>query len=152
MDRTERIRPLIRDKLRSMGLELWDLEYHRAGRRSVLKVYVDKPSGVTISECAQASRDLSVMLDVEEFARGPYSLEVSSPGVDRPLVEERDYRRVVGRRVTLTLRESETDRSPVSGVLQSCENGVVSLCTDDQGDIDVPMARVKVGKVEVTFR
>ena len=151
MDRTEAIRPLIREKLRSMGLELWDLKYHQAGRRSVLRVFVDKPAGVTIGECEQASRDLSVMLDVEEFARGPYSLEVSSPGLDRPLVEERDFRRVIGRRVSLTMRESETDRAPVSGVLQSCADGVVSLYTDDRGVVDVPMARVKVGKVEVTF-
>jgi ribosome maturation factor RimP len=150
MDRTERIRPLIREKLRSMGLELWELKYHRAGRRSVLKVFIDRLGGVTIDDCEQASRDLAVMLDVEGFAQGPYALEVSSPGLDRPLVEERDFRRAVGRRVSITLREPE--QACISGVVRSCADGVVSLCSDEEGVVDVPMTRVKTGRVEVSFR
>ncbi|MFP4417547.1 MAG: ribosome maturation factor RimP, partial [Chitinispirillaceae bacterium] len=79
MDKLDRIRPLIEKKVQSLGLELYEIKYIRGGR-SILRVYIDKESGVTIDDCELVSNELSMLLDVEEFSRSPYTLEVSSPG------------------------------------------------------------------------
>ena len=83
----------------SLGMELVDVEYRREGRAMVLRLSVDRESGVNLDDCAQVSRELSEILDVEDFIEGYYTLEVSSPGLNRPLKKTADYERYRGRLV-----------------------------------------------------
>jgi ribosome maturation factor RimP len=151
MGTLEEITPVVERKLEAMGLELYDLKYHRAGRHSVLRVYIDKADGVTVGDCERASRELSVLLDVEEFSQAPYTLEVSSPGVDRPLRYERDFRRAVGREVTVELFEPRLEKKRLEGRVLSCEDGMVVLETQ-RGEVPVRLENVKSGKVELRFK
>lgn len=152
MSTVDDVSPEIERKLQSMGLELYELKYHRAGRHSVLKVFIDKPEGVTVDDCEQASRELSVLLDVEEFSNGPYSLEVSSPGIDRPLRSPQDFQRVRGRDVTVELTQPVGSRSRrLSGTVQSCTESTLVLACDGE-TIEVPLDTVKSSKIEVRFK
>jgi len=151
MGSADEVRPLVERKLLAMGFELYDLRYVEAGRHSVLRVYIDKPAGVTIDDCERVSKDLSVMLDVEEFSGGPYSLEVSSPGADRPLRTERDFRRAAGRGVVLELSQPVDGRMRVAGTVQRCADGVVEVAGDGRV-MTVPLTAVRSGKIEFSFK
>jgi ribosome maturation factor RimP len=88
----------------SLGMELVEIEYKREGRALVLRVYIDKPGGVNLDACADVSRELSAILDVEDVIPTRYLLEVSSPGLNRPLTKEADYLRYAGRLVKIRTR------------------------------------------------
>lgn len=152
MDDLGRVKPAIEEKLDSLGLELYGLRYFRAGSRFILRVFVDRPGGVKVSECEQASRDLSVLLDVEEFAKDKrYTLEVSSPGTDWPLREERDFRRVIGREVTLRFVTPVENSLSYSGQVISSEDGTVTL-RKNGSTIQVALGTIASGKIELKFK
>ncbi|GAB4322265.1 MAG: ribosome maturation factor RimP [Candidatus Zixiibacteriota bacterium] len=125
----------------SRGVELLELKYIRAGRRQIVRVIVDKVGGVTIDECADVSRRLSADLDMSDILDGRYTLEVSSPGVDRPLTTAADFRRKVGREVAVRINGD--------GEKEETIEGVIGQVTDDQvmiGDTPVPLKRIIEGK------
>lgn len=109
------------------GLSLWGLELASGPGRSVLRVFVDTPEGVTIDQCAQLSRDLSVLLDVEDPVPGRYSLEVSSPGLDRIFFRPGQMAAYLGQEVSLALREPEAGRRSLRGILLRVEGDTVVL-------------------------
>jgi ribosome maturation factor RimP len=94
-----RVTGLVEPLVASLGLELVDVEYRQEGRAMVLRLSVDREGGVSLDDCAQVSRELSEILDVEDFIQGYYTLEVSSPGLNRPLKKTADYERYRGRLV-----------------------------------------------------
>lgn len=151
MRAVDKVTPAIEDKLAKLGLELYELKYFRAGKRSVLRVFIDKPGGVTIDDCENASNELSMVLDVEGFSNRSYTLEVSSPGLDRPLTEERDFRRACGHDVALRLLEPLDGKRRVTGKLMECENEVLRLKKGDE-IIPVPLSNVQTGRVEISFK
>ncbi len=119
----------------SYGLEVFDVQFRREGHGMVLRVQIDRPGpaataeeSVSVDDCAHVSRDLSAILDVEDIVPAAYTLEVSSPGLDRPLRRADDYRRFAGRRAKLVMRE------PVDGqtYFKGCLGGL-----DDTGDAPV---------------
>lgn len=91
--------------VKTLDFELVDVELFGAGRHTVLRVYIDRSSGVTVDDCACVSQQLSAILDVEDRMEGPYTLEVSSPGLDRPLKKRDDFRRFAGEMVRIRTRE-----------------------------------------------
>ena len=133
------------------GYDLEDLRVAAAGKRSVVRVVVDKDGGVTLDDVADISRVVSDALDAEDEADPgllgtSYVLEVSSPGVDRPLTEPRHWRRNVGRLVTATLREG----GPVTGRITAADDDTVTL--DVAGSPrDLPYAELVKGLVQVEF-
>lgn len=98
------LRTLLEPSVRALGFELVDSELAGSGRNAVLRVYIDGPHGVTVDDCAQVSRQLSAILDVEDPFPERYVLEVSSPGLDRPLVRHEDFERFVGESVKVRMR------------------------------------------------
>lgn len=96
--------PLIEPVVAALGCELWGIEHMRRGHRSLLRLYIDSNRGVTLADCERVSREVTGVLDVEDPIRGPYDLEVSSPGVDRPLFTLTQLRRYIGKEVRLRLR------------------------------------------------
>jgi ribosome maturation factor RimP len=107
-------------------------ELPRSGGQSALKVYIDKPNGITLEDCRHVSEKVSVMLDVEDLISARYTLEVSSPGLDRPLLKEQDYVRFQGRRAKLRTRTAINGQRNFKGVLGHCQNGAVVLLEDDK--------------------
>jgi len=110
------------------GVELVEAELKGGGKARTLRVTIDKPGGVTHEDCANVSRDLSVVLDVEDAVPGgAYTLEVSSPGLDRSLRGAADYTRFVGSRLKLMTRDAVNGNRHFEGRLQGFENGVLTL-------------------------
>lgn len=111
------LRTLLEPGVKALGFELVDSELAGSGRNAVLRVYIDGPRGVTVDDCAQVSRQLSAILDVEDPFPERYVLEVSSPGLDRPLVKHEDFERFVGERVKVRMRMALEGRRNFKGRL-----------------------------------
>ena len=128
----EKVEYLLRGAVEEKGLELVHVQYLAQQRSPLLRVYIDKPGGVTLDDCQAVSRQASVLLDVEDLFSGRYVLEVSSPGLDRPLFRVEDYLRFSGREVRLTTREKIDSRRRFTGYLQGLRDGVVQLNCQDK--------------------
>ncbi|HWV38147.1 MAG TPA: ribosome maturation factor RimP [Vulgatibacter sp.] len=100
-DIAERVRELAEPVVEAEGMELVDVEYQREGPRWVLRLYIDKPSGVGLDDCQTVSRQIDKLLDVEDPIAPSYSLEVSSPGLERPLKKREHFERFAGRQVEI---------------------------------------------------
>jgi ribosome maturation factor RimP len=111
------------------GVELVEAELHGGGKARTLRVTIDKPEGVTHEDCANVSRDLGTVLDVEDALPSAYLLEVSSPGLDRKLLKARDYERFVGSRVKLMTRDPVNGNRHFDGRLESFSEGRIMLET-----------------------
>ncbi len=115
--------------MEAVGYELVDVVMAGRGASAVLRVYIDAPGGITVDDCADASRQISAVLDLEDPIAGQYALEVSSPGLDRPLVKPEHFERVVGQRVKVAMRDYHMGRRRFAGEL----TGV----TDEMAQVDV---------------
>lgn len=109
----EYIRPVLED----MGYELWGCQYITQGRSSLLRVYIDKPEGIGIEDCEAASLRISAALDVEDPISGNYRLEISSPGIPRPLFYSEQYQRYIGSEVEIKLIRSMSGKKKYTGVI-----------------------------------
>jgi ribosome maturation factor RimP len=101
----------------SEGLELVDVEFKPGRHRGLLRIFIDKEGGVTLNDCENVSRQLGAILDVEDVIKSAYVLEVSSPGLDRPLRTDRDYRRAMGRQIKINLVDDRGNSQQVTGKL-----------------------------------
>jgi ribosome maturation factor RimP len=111
-------------------VEVVDVELRGGGKARTLRITIDKPEGVTHEDCAMVSREVSTILDVEDAVQGPsYTLEVSSPGLDRPLKRPEDYQRFTGSRLKLTTREPINGNRHFEARLQSFADGKLTLET-----------------------
>ena len=114
----------------ALGVEVVDVELRGGGKARTLRITIDKPEGVTHEDCANVSREVSTILDVEDAVQGPsYTLEVSSPGLDRPLKRPEDYQRFTGSRLKLTTREPINGNRHFEARLQSFADGKLTLET-----------------------
>ena len=112
----------------SSGLEVVEVELRGGGKARMLRIVIDKPAGVTHEDCANLSREMSTILDVEDVVAGSsYLLEVSSPGMDRKLLRAADYERFTGSRVKLTTRNPVAGNRHFEGRLESFQNGRLTL-------------------------
>jgi ribosome maturation factor RimP len=111
------LRKLLEPGVSAMGFELVDVEMAGSHHSPTLRVYIDGPRGVNVDDCARVSRQLSALLDVEDPLPGQYTLEVSSPGLDRPLVKPEDFRRFVGETVKVKMQQPVLGRRNFSGRL-----------------------------------
>jgi len=115
----------------SMGYEFVGCELAQPGRQTVLRIYIDSATGVTIDDCSKVSRQISAMLDVENPVQGQYLLEVSSPGIDRPLFTMADYQKYIGRQVKIRLHSPINQRRQFSGLLKLVEGDNIYLQVED---------------------
>ena len=138
----------------SRGFELVDVEMARAKGGGCVRLYVDKPGGIGLAELQSVSEEVSAILDAEDPIDSSYTLEVSSPGLDRPLKSEADYKRFLGHLAKISSYELVDGRRHWSGRLQDVVNGVVSLRLEKEGDnlASIPFAKIAHGRLEVEFR
>ncbi len=135
---SEELWNLLEDTVESTGLEMLGAEFN-AEQGGLLRVYIDSPDGVVIDDCVNVSRQLSAVLDVEDIIPGNYTLEVSSPGVDRPLFRKKDFEKVVGQTVVIRLSMPDivTGRKKFQGVLDEVlENRIVVLVDNEVFEFD----------------
>ena len=148
----ERVRSVALRVTADRGFELVDIELKRAPGGQLLRLYVDKPGGIGLDDLQSVSEEVSAILDAEDPIEGHYTLEVSSPGLDRPLKTEDDYRRFVGRLAKLSSYVPVDGRRHWTGRIVACEGGVVTLELEKgQGEARVPFAKVSHGRLEVEF-
>lgn len=120
---------LLKPTVEALGFELWGIEYLAQGKHSLLRVYIDSEKGIHISDCEVVSKQISALLDVEDPIAGNYTLEVSSPGLDRPLFCSAHYQRFVGHKLVLKLRTPIEGARKFSGQIIRCdENDLVIEC------------------------
>jgi len=127
----DQLTALLAPVVEAMGCQLWGLEYFSQGRHSTLRLYIDRPDGVGLKECEQVSRQVSSVLDVEDPIAGEYTLEVSSPGMDRPLYTLEQFARFAGEQVALKLRSAFEGRRKFSGLLRGVEGDEVVVVVDE---------------------
>jgi ribosome maturation factor RimP len=153
-DPVKLVENLLHPILDAMGLELVDIEFKKVGRGYLLQIFIDKPGGVTLDDCAEVSRELSVQLDVEDCIASRYTLEVSSPGIDRPLKKEQDFVRYTGRLAVVKTSELLKDekgspRKTFLGTIEGVDDGVVVIRLKEG-----PLARIpwdKIAKAHLEF-
>ena len=134
----------------ALGFELVGIEFVRAGRHSTLRVYIDHPDGITVDNCADVSHQISAVLDVEDPISVEYNLEVSSPGMDRPLFKEQHYVKCVGEVVAVRLRMPLNDRRNFKGKLLACEGGNITIQVDNQSFV-LAIVNIEKGNLVPSF-
>ncbi|HEX3019232.1 MAG TPA: ribosome maturation factor RimP [Chitinispirillaceae bacterium] len=148
----EQIKPLIESKLKELGYELFDLRFFHAGSRSILRVTIDSDKAITISDCETVSNSISELLDQEDFSSNcKYNLEISSPGIDRPLKTERDFKRVIGHPVIVYLKEGIEGKKKIQGEILSCEGNKLRL-KNEHNILEVSLSDIFSGKEEIRFK
>jgi len=145
----EKIRTMAERVASSEGLALVDVELKGGPANALLRVYIDKPAGVSHADCQLVSEQLSAMLDVEDPIPGSYTLEVSSPGLDRKLVKASDYVRFAGRRARLVLREPVASQKVLEGRLVGFEEGRVRLDLGEGGLKELELSNIQKARLVV---
>ena len=148
----ERVRSVALRVTADRGFELVDVELKQAKSEKLVRIFVDRPGGIGLEDLQSVSQEVSAVLDAEDPIEGRYTLEVSSPGLDRPLRGEADYRRFVGRLAKLSSYEPVDGRRHWTGRIVACDDGIVTLELDrEKASARVPLAKLSHGRLEVEF-
>ncbi len=148
-DLKERIRDLASTAVEGDGFELVDVKVTGFGARTMVKIIVDRPGGILLEECALVSRQLSPLLDDVDLIPHRYTLEVSSPGLNRPLVTPRDFRRRIGEVIRVHSLKADGGETESQGKLLDCKEEQILIETET-GIETVPLAAVKKAKVVIS--
>jgi len=158
MQPLEHIRAIADRVARSRGLEVWDIASRREPGGQVIRVFIDRPGpaatpeeSVSIEDCAEVSREMGTILDVEDPLPFTYTLEVSSPGLDRPLRGAEDYRRFAGRLAKIVVSEAVDNQKAFEGRLRGMDDNTVLLEGPKGRMHRLPMRLIARGRLEVEF-
>lgn len=128
---------LVESVVSPLGYELVGVEYIPQGKNSILRVFIDSENGVVLEDCERVSRQLSSVLDVEDPIKGQYLLEVSSPGLDRPMFKLEDYQRFSGQVVKMRLHDMQDGRRKMKGRIEQVVDDRITLSLDDGEQVTV---------------
>lgn len=121
MSQQDKLSQLLAPTVESLGYELVGVEYLAQGKHSTLRIFIDSPDGITLDDCSRVSHQVSGVLDVEEPIHGQYNLEISSPGLDRPLFVPEHFQRFAGHKVKLRLRRPVDGKRKLVAVIDHVE-------------------------------
>ena len=152
------IRVIAERVARTRGLEVWDIQSRREAIGHVVRVFIDRPGAaatpdesVSVEDCAEVNRELSTILDVEDPLPFAYTLEVSSPGLDRPLRSDGDYKRFAGRLAKIVVSQAVDNQKAFEGRLRGVENDAVLLEASNGRIHRLPLKLITRGRLEVEF-
>ena len=146
----EKVETLLMPVIDPMSLELVDMEYLQDGAYWFLRIYLEKIGGeITLDECATVSNSISERVDI--MIEDKFFLEVSSPGLERPLRKESDFSRFAGEKVKVILKHKIDDSRNWTGTLEKCEDSVVYLTTDDEKILEIPFKEIKKANIVFEF-
>lgn len=160
-----RVRPIAERVARSYGLEIWDAQLRRESSGLVLRIFIDRPErdgpeqarpgspedSIGIAECERVSREISAILDVEDMIDRPYTLEVSSPGLDRPLRQPGDYRRFAGQLAKIVVNRPIDGQTHFAGRLRGLEQDEVVVVVEGKKVHRIPLGAIARARLEVDF-
>ena len=141
---------LIEPTVTEHNIELVDVEYIKAGKVWTLRVFIDKKQGVTVLDCQKLSREIEDLIEVHELISDPYTLEVSSPGLDRPLKKEADFLRNKDKQIQLNTYAPIEGRKNFSGIVLDIEDKVLFL-KDKDGCLELELANIAQAKLVIEF-
>ena len=122
---------LLQPVISAMGYELWGIEHTSQEAIPVLRVYIDREQGITVDDCARVSHQITGVLEVNDPIKGAYNLEVSSPGLERPLFSSEHFDRFIGYAVKIKLREKHEGKRNISGNIQGVHEGMITISVAD---------------------
>ena len=131
------------------GFDLWDVEWVKEGGEWYLRAYIDKEGGITVDDCELVSRALSDLLDAEDYIAENYILEVSSPGLDRPLKKDKDFYRCIGRDVEVKLFKAVNNEKEFVGVLTDYDGTNVTITLEDESIMQ--FKRTDIARIRLAF-
>ncbi len=141
-DIAQRVIGLVEPVAEELGLDLVDVEYVTERGRWILRIYIDKPGGVSVDDCAMLSNEVGDLLDVKDIIPGGYVLEVSSPGLNRPLRKEKDFLWAVGKRIKARTRVPINGRRNFAGLLEGCREGMIWVRLDS-GVVELALSNLE---------
>jgi len=144
----ERVRRLIEKTIESQGYELVEAQLKGGGKNSILRIFIDKPSGISHHDCELVSEQVGTVLDVEDLIPSSYTLEVSSPGLDRKLVKESDYTRFGGKLARIQTRIPLRQQKLFRGRLQGFSEGKIRLELPNGDLLEIPLDVVQEARLE----
>ncbi|MDD6213407.1 MAG: ribosome maturation factor RimP [Clostridiales bacterium] len=130
------------------GFELVDVEFVKEGSNKYLRAYIDKPGGITIDDCEVVSRRLSDLLDANDYIEEAYILEVSSPGLGRPLKKEKDYVRSMGKEIEIHCFRAVNHEKEFQGILTAYDNETVTITVDEE---TITLERANIALIRLAF-
>ena len=145
--REQQIEEMLAPTVEALGFELWGLEYLSQGRHSLLRLYIEHENGISVDDCAAVSEQVSAVLDVEDPITGEYTLEVSSPGMDRLLFKLGQYPAYSGEEVDIRLRSAFEGRRKFKGILKGIEGEDVVVQVDDHEYL-LPHSAIEKARVQ----
>ena len=143
MDYLKKVEKLAENIIENEGMELVFVEFVPEGKRWILRIYIDKEGGVTIKDCQKISNQISYELDVEDFIPHSYTLEVSSPGIDRIVGKKRDFEKFAGEKVQIKLKGNIRGKKKLNGVLRGVDGDENVVVETDEGEFKVPFSKIK---------
>lgn len=147
-DVEEKVEALVLEAL-DETFELVDVEYVKEGPHRYLRIYMDKEGGITLEDCQTISERVSEPLDKQDFIDEAYFLEVSSPGLDRPLKKDEDYHRFNGENIEVKLYEALNGEKVYEGELSGFSDDIVELLTDSKETVKIPKSKIASAKLAV---
>lgn len=134
------------------GVQVVDVELAGNLRKPIVKVFIDKENGVTLEDCEKFSRALSAILDVEDLIQTSFTLEVSSPGLDRPLNGMKDFQRNVGKLVRVITKDSVNKQNFFVGRIIVADGDNLKLLVENKNEISIPFAQISKARLEIEFK
>ncbi|MGO5164868.1 MULTISPECIES: ribosome maturation factor RimP [unclassified Candidatus Paralachnospira] len=150
-DIEKRTEELILPIVEEQGFELVDVEYVKEGGTMYLRAYIDKPGGIAVNDCETVSRALSDLLDKEDYIADSYILEVSSPGLGRPLKKEKDFKRSVGKAVEIRLYRAVDRKKEFEGILTAYDDQSVTIEQEDGTEASFERAAIALIRLAFDF-
>jgi len=147
-DIVAQVKELSEPILTQKGMELVDVEYKMEQGSWVLRLYIDKPGGVTVDDCSDVSTELGMLLDVKDIITHAYNLEVSSPGLDRPLTKEKDFLKYTGKKVRIKTKQPISGRRNFSAILDGFSEGKIFLFDSEGKKWEIPFDSVEKARLE----
>ena len=147
----KRTEELLEPLMQEFGFELVDVEYVKEGGSWYLRAYIDKPGGITINDCEAVSRRLSDLLDAEDYIEESYTLEVSSPGLGRPLRKDKDLQRSIGEEVDVKLFAPVDHSKEYTGLLKAFDKEIITIELEDGTQKQFPRNSIALIRLSFDF-
>ncbi len=151
MRKNEAIEEILRPAVEALGYELVGIEYHANSVNALLRVFIDKEDGVNLDDCVAVNEQVGALLDVNDPIPGKYTLEISSPGLDRPLFKLADFIRFVGSEVKIRLTQPIERQRNFRGIIQAVDGEVIKLATDNEALVEIDFNKIDVARIVPKF-
>ena len=148
----DRLQALVEPVVADLGYELVEIQFRNEQVGQVLRLVIHKAGGISLDDCTRVSREVGTLLEVEDLIEGKYHLEVSSPGLDRPLRTGRDFARNLGQKVKVVLVDAEGQQRTLEGRIAAVDEAAVVLGGEEDGErTTVPLAAVRKARLVIEF-